>query len=185
MNLEFPNDPDLLRRAWAGIVATSRDNSRLPVSWSAERNAGFTTADQPWMRVNDNYPEINVEKQLDDENSVLRFWRSVLSLRKEHVDVFVHGDYEVFDYDNEATFTFTKRSKGGRVALVCLNFSTERQKCSVPKELEGKKLELLARNVVSSDAEGRVGRGTEVELEAWEGRVYLVREEDEGGFVIV
>lgn len=186
MNIEYPTDKALLARAWAGIVATSRDNSRLPLSWSNTPNAGFTTAETPWMRVNDNYPSINVEKQLGEPDSVLAFWRHMLALRKEYVDVFVHGDYEVWEYENEKTFTFTKRSKGGRVALVCVNFSEGRERCGVPKELEGKRLELVAGNVAVEEGKGR---GVDVELEAWEGRVYLVREEDEDGaedgFVVV
>jgi len=40
---------------------TSRDNSRTPMQWDASRNAGFTRADKPWLAVNPNYTEINVQ----------------------------------------------------------------------------------------------------------------------------
>ena len=62
----------------------SRDNARTPVQWSAEKNAGFTTADKPWFYINDNYKEINVEAAEKDENSILNYYRKLLKLRKEN-----------------------------------------------------------------------------------------------------
>lgn len=203
MLLRHPHDSELLKRAWSGIVATGRDNSRLPVQWSSARNAGFTTAEKPWIRVNDNYKDINVEKQLGNENSVLAFWRKMLALRKEYLDVLVYGAYEVFEIEDEKTFTFQKKAKNGRAVLVCLNFSKEEARCEVPPVLVGKRLELLVGNAVESEEmaqgskemmetkldgkwmEGTVKKGTKVVLEAWEGRVYVVNEEDDEGYVIV
>lgn len=39
----------------------TRDNSRTPMQWNTSKNAGFTDG-QPWIRINDNYKNINVEK---------------------------------------------------------------------------------------------------------------------------
>lgn len=38
----------------------SRDNSRTPMQWSAEKNAGFSQA-EPWIEVQKNYKTINTE----------------------------------------------------------------------------------------------------------------------------
>lgn len=43
----------------------SRDNSRTPVQWNAEANAGFTTG-TPWINTARNYHEINAEAALKD-----------------------------------------------------------------------------------------------------------------------
>ena len=46
----------------------SRDNARTPMQWNTRENAGFTTG-TPWLKVNDNYTEINVETQDTDPDS--------------------------------------------------------------------------------------------------------------------
>ena len=45
----------------------SRDNSRTPMQWNNSINAGFSTV-TPWLMVNNNFDEINVEKSLLDDN---------------------------------------------------------------------------------------------------------------------
>ncbi|HWI46951.1 MAG TPA: alpha-glucosidase, partial [Rummeliibacillus sp.] len=47
---------ELMEVAWK----TSRGNSRTPMQWSDEENAGFTSG-SPWIGVNPNYTEINVK----------------------------------------------------------------------------------------------------------------------------
>ena len=46
-----------------------RDNARTPMQWNDEAEAGFTTG-QPWLAVNPNYKEINVEAALADPDSI-------------------------------------------------------------------------------------------------------------------
>ena len=36
------------------------------------------------LAVNPNYKEINVEEQLNDENSILNFYKKMITLRKEN-----------------------------------------------------------------------------------------------------
>lgn len=66
------------------IQRIGRDNSRTPMQWSADVNAGFTTG-TPWIKVNMDYTEWNVAAQLDKEDtSVFEFWKKLLSIRKTH-----------------------------------------------------------------------------------------------------
>ena len=44
------------------VNAIGRDNSRTPLHWTDEDNAGFSTV-KPWMKINPNYKEVNVKKQ--------------------------------------------------------------------------------------------------------------------------
>ncbi len=59
----------------------SRDNARTPMQWSGEANAGFSTG-SPWLKVNPNYVEKNVEAEENDASSVLSYYKKLLSLRK-------------------------------------------------------------------------------------------------------
>ena len=53
----------------------SRDNSRTPMQWNEEMNSGFTTS-TPWISVAENFKEINVEKALEDKESVFYHYKS-------------------------------------------------------------------------------------------------------------
>ncbi|KAJ3524783.1 hypothetical protein NM208_g11915 [Fusarium decemcellulare] len=118
----------------------SRDNARTPMQWDTTPNAGFTTAEAtPWMRVNDNYREINAASQTSDPNSVYHCWRRVLEKRKEHVDVFVYGDFQLVDEANDKIFAYSRRADNGETALVVCNFAAE----TVAWTLPGKAREVL------------------------------------------
>ncbi len=96
----------------------SRDNSRTPVQWSADKNAGFTTADKPWFFINSNYPEINVEDNEKDPDSVLNFYRAVIKFRKEN-PVAIYGDYRQYQKGSKRLFVYAKHYKGKRMLAVC------------------------------------------------------------------
>jgi oligo-1,6-glucosidase len=70
--------PAFLR--WRWIRASSRDNARTPMQWSAAPNAGFTTG-APWLAVNGNHTLINYESQRNDPGSVLAFYQTMIALR--------------------------------------------------------------------------------------------------------
>lgn len=73
-------------QAMAFVNRFSRDNSRTPMQWNADANAGFTTG-KPWLSVNDNYVEINVAAQESDPNSVLNFYRRLIALRSSNANL--------------------------------------------------------------------------------------------------
>ncbi len=100
----------------------SRDNARTPVQWSSEKNAGFTTG-TPWLKVNSNYPDINVENQENDLNSVLHYYRRLIALRKSdaYKEVFTYGDF-VPAYENANDVMAYYRVDGENRVLVVANF---------------------------------------------------------------
>ena len=53
----------------------SRDNSRTPMQWSAEKNAGFSQA-EPWIKVQKNYKTINTEVEEKQSDSILNFYKN-------------------------------------------------------------------------------------------------------------
>ena len=105
------------------VHATSRDNARSPMQWSSGKNAGFSEG-KPWLKVNTNHQEINVEKQEIDSDSILNFYRSMISFRKQN-PLFVYGDYQCLDLENKELFAY-RRWNDNEEYLVLLNFSDVR-----------------------------------------------------------
>jgi len=122
---EDGTDPTRRQRIKHGLQLMARDHARLPFQWDGSVNAGFSEG-RPWMRVHDDYREINAAAQEGDEGSVLAFYRRVLKLRKEHKDVFVYSTFELVDVDDEKTFVYRKRYED-KTALIVLNSTTEAQ----------------------------------------------------------
>jgi oligo-1,6-glucosidase len=101
------------------IRLKSRDNARTPMQWNRSAHAGFTSG-EPWMDVNPNYMEINVEEQMRREDSVPAFYRKLAMLRRENA-VLIHGIYAPFLLEHPDVFAFT-RTLGEVVALCVCNF---------------------------------------------------------------
>lgn len=110
-----------------------RDNGRTPFQWDASPNAGFTTG-TPWLKLNPNYIEINVEAQEKDENSVLNYFRRLTRFRKENA-VMVYGSSEYYDLQNESVFAYS-RELDGRKILVLLNFADKEATVNLGFEIE-------------------------------------------------
>ncbi|WP_243385791.1 glycoside hydrolase family 13 protein [Bacillus kexueae] len=98
------------------IWASSRDNSRTPMQWSNEKNAGFTTG-KPWIGVNPNYETINVKAQEADANSVLSFYKEMIQLKKNN-DVFTYGTYDLLVEDHPAIFAYTRTLDHEKIVVV-------------------------------------------------------------------
>ena len=102
------------------IHAKGRDNARTPMQWSDARNAGFTSG-EPWLRVNPNYVQINVENEEKQPDSVLNYYKKLISLRREN-DVFFDGDYTAISEEREDIFAY-RRENGRSVLTVAANFT--------------------------------------------------------------
>ena len=101
------------------IYAKSRDNARTPMQWDDTKNAGFS-AGTPWIRVNDNYKEINAKSQVDDPDSVFACYRKLITLRKEY-PVFVDGQFHLLLEGDDNIFAY-ERSNGEQKLIVVCNF---------------------------------------------------------------
>lgn len=78
------NQQGVSHEAMMAILAQkSRDNSRTPMQWNAERFAGFSQG-QPWLDIAENYQELNAQCALADEQSVFYFYQELIALRKKN-----------------------------------------------------------------------------------------------------
>ena len=75
----------------------SRDNARSPMQWSSELYSGFSTV-EPFMKVNFNYKDINVQKESNRSDSILDTYKFILKLRKEDAKNISYGALEFLDY---------------------------------------------------------------------------------------
>jgi trehalose-6-phosphate hydrolase len=111
----------------------SRDNSRTPVQWNSDANAGFTSG-TPWIPVAKNYQEINAEQALDDENSVFYHYQKLNRLRKEY-DIIVDGDYQLILEDHPDIFAYVRNGDGEKL-LVVNNFYGRETEFTLPDEVD-------------------------------------------------
>ena len=81
------------------------------------------------MRVNDDYPQCNAEKQVADATSVFNFWKCILQLRKQYRDIFIYGRFQLVEHDHASIICY-QRIYDHHVATVTLNFDYSEQEWS-------------------------------------------------------
>ncbi|WP_324628591.1 alpha,alpha-phosphotrehalase [Bacillus paranthracis] len=144
----------------------SRDNSRTPMQWNEEMNSGFTTS-TPWISVAENFKEINVEKALEDKESVFYYYKKLIELRKTY-DVITEGEYAILDENDPKIWAYTRTTES-EVLLVINNFYGEEITYSVPAhvQLDGMQQEVLLSNYKDSSKDI-----TNLDLRPYESIVY-------------
>ncbi|ELI0609725.1 alpha-glucosidase [Vibrio vulnificus] len=125
------------------IHENSRDNARTPMQWSASQNGGFSQA-EPWIEVNPNYPEINVEQALADSDSIFYHYQKLIELRKQHPAI-VYGDFTPLFSEHDSVFAYV-RSHQDEQLLVINNFSDQDVSLELPDNLQNKEVNCLIYN---------------------------------------
>lgn len=119
----------------------TRDNARTPMQWTSGTNAGFTSG-HSWLPVNPNYITVNAESEAADSESVLSWYRRLLTMRREN-PVLTAGTWSEILADSEEIFAFVREYDGHEV-IVAVNFALESVK--VPDEIVGRKMLLSSEN---------------------------------------
>ena len=108
--LHFPK-----KLRWEMIRLKSRDNARTPMQWSASENGGFTSG-EPWLSVNSNFKEVNVENQQHDKKSVLTYYKKLIAIRNES-PVLKSGSFAEL-YRRGGVYAFLREYEGERLITV-------------------------------------------------------------------
>ncbi|MFG6147706.1 glycoside hydrolase family 13 protein [Halobacillus sp. B23F22_1] len=87
-----------------------RDNSRTPMQWSAEKNAGFTSG-TPWIKVNPNNKQLNVEESMARSGSIYHFYKQLIQLRKDH-PALIYGSFQLELPEHDQIFAYSRNFKG-------------------------------------------------------------------------
>jgi len=136
----------------------SRDNARSPMQWNDSKYAGFSNS-APWMPVNGNYETINVQRQLNEKDSIFNHFKKVLQTRKK--DALAHGTVKFYDIDHPQSFNY-KVSTDNVEYLVLANFKDQKLTMELPESIAAYKLYL---SNMKTDANA-------LEFEPYEARVY-------------
>ncbi|MBM7655271.1 alpha-glucosidase [Neobacillus cucumis] len=149
------------------IWKKSRDNSRTPMQWDDSHAAGFTTG-TPWIKVNANYQEVNVQEALKDENSIYHYYRKLIDLRKKH-EGLVYGEYKLLLPLDPDLYVYTRKYEEEEF-LIIMNFFDRTPVFRLPEELSSLSAELLLSNyhVEKEDLH-------EITFRAYEARVYKLK----------
>ena len=124
--------------AMQAIYIKGRDNARTPVQWDASANAGFSPEGvTTWINVNPNYPAINAEDVLADEDSIFYHYQQLVALRRgELKDLMVYASFAPVDSlqvphdQDEAVYAYTRTggadgSPANESLLVISNFTAD------------------------------------------------------------
>jgi maltose alpha-D-glucosyltransferase/alpha-amylase len=109
------------------VYLGDRDGVRTPMQWSANRNAGFSSADFERLYfpvIMDpvyGYQAVNVEAQQRYSTSLLNWVRDMIHLRKRH-PVFGRGSLSFIKPENRKVFVFS-RTDGEETVLCVFNLS--------------------------------------------------------------
>ena len=147
------------------IHRISRDNGRTPMQWSDNPNAGFSTG-MPWIKVNPNYPEINVAHNLKDSNSIFYYYQKIIRLRKENL-IMIYGDYQLILEDDEHIYSYLHTLNKDRL-LIILNFFPSQTIFNLPANINYQEKELLISNYDVEEKEDIKN----IYLRPYEARVY-------------
>ena len=149
----------------------SRDNARTPMQWSAGKGAGFTDG-TPWLQLNPDYTEINVEEQKARPDSVLNFYRKLTALKKSptYKETFTYGEFVPDHEDLDGIFAYHRKSDAQDI-LVAANYGTG--PCTL--KLDNAPAKVLLSNMGREDIRAReIAETGAVTLESCEALVLLL-----------
>jgi oligo-1,6-glucosidase len=90
-------------------------------------HCGFTSGAvdvAPWLSVNPNYTDINVEQALNDPESIFYYYQKLVQLRRE-MPIIVHGKYDILHEENTHIFMYKRYNDEGQELIIACNFSQQ------------------------------------------------------------
>ncbi|MFN4144919.1 MAG: glycoside hydrolase family 13 protein [Runella sp.] len=144
----------------------ARDHARTPMPWDDSAHAGFTTATQPWLKVNPNFTTINAKEAISRPDSIYHYYRQMLHLRKQH-SVLVYGDYQNLTPQNPHVWAFVRNVENESVIVIC-HFSSEERFFSIPNFIN------LQQRLIGN-YQTTIIRGNELQLQPYEAAVWKVK----------
>lgn len=113
------------------IQEKSRDNSRTPMQWNTDENAGFSSG-EPWLKVPKNYTELNTENELISKK-IRDYYKELIQLRKEYL-IIQEGSYEPFELGHQSVFGYIREYEQQKL-LVLNHFYEDEAIVKIPKAL--------------------------------------------------
>lgn len=112
------------------IQKMTRDHARTPMQWTRGEYSGFSTV-TPWIKLNPNYKWINVQQELERDNSLIDFYRGLIFLRKES-PALIYGSYTPVERGNKQVIAYIREFEQDKL-LILINLSGKKAKISLKK----------------------------------------------------
>jgi maltose alpha-D-glucosyltransferase / alpha-amylase len=133
------------------VYLGDRDGVRTPMQWSADRNAGFSSANPQRLILpviidpEYHYQSVNVEAHESNRHSLLWWMRRMVALRKQ-IKAFGRGSIEFLNPENSHVLAFIREYEGQLILVVanlsrfvqCVELDLARFKGMTPIELFGR-----------------------------------------------
>jgi len=129
------------KRYWP--IPVGRDGCRSPMQWNDGVNAGFSNG-IPWLKVHPDYINRNVESQETAGNSILRWYKDLLHLRRSR-PALQKGMFIPLHHDPQRVFAYIRQDQDDRI-LVALNFARGRSKLALGGDITRHNWEVLLSN---------------------------------------
>jgi alpha-amylase len=96
------------------------EDIRLPMQWSAQTNAGFSSG-TPWRTPAADYPQVNVASESSNPDSLLSFYKELIALRQAH-SALQGGKIALISNENPGVYSIL-RSDRDEVLMVLINLT--------------------------------------------------------------
>ena len=113
----------------------TRDKCRTPMQWDNSVSAGFSSNPKvkPWLKISDNYKEINVSSSEKDPNSLLNCYKSLIKIRREIAALQI-GQFDFIKLDEfKNKILAYRRIYEEEQVYIFLNFSNKELIVKAPK----------------------------------------------------
>jgi alpha-amylase len=122
MLLTLPGVPYIYYGEEIGMVGQKPDEYiRTPMQWSSADQAGFSTG-RPWLRLNPDYPSVNVQLQQGNPDSLLSHYQTLIELRSSR-EALRTGEYYLVISDQRSVYTFLRFTEVEAI-LVIINLGS-------------------------------------------------------------
>ncbi|HNX45613.1 MAG TPA: alpha-amylase family glycosyl hydrolase [Anaerolineaceae bacterium] len=108
-------------------------NIRTPMQWNEEKNSGFTSG-KPWMAVNANFPQKNVELLTNNPDSLLSWYRTLVNLRANTPELRL-GEYLPLISSCRSVYAVLRTLPDSTPVLAVINLAvTKAENCTISLE---------------------------------------------------
>ncbi len=155
------------KEALKALAPRSRDNARTPYQWDDTENAGFTSG-KPWIKTNPTYKEINLQADLNAENSIFKYYKEVIALRKTHPAI-IEGELQFLLSEHPHAIVYLRKCEA-ETLLVIANYRSEATTVELPDEIKTQKWKRILSNYKNTQpsVDGRKA------WMPWEAEVYVL-----------
>ncbi len=107
-------------------VLTNRDDSRTPMQWDESKNSDFSDENvASWLPLTKGFRKRNVHIELDDDDSILNFYKNILNYRKNS-KILKEGDIVINEKYTTKDILVFERILNEKTLMIVINFSKKK-----------------------------------------------------------